>query len=95
MSIGARISAKDDIGENAIMKAAREGHLPIMKFLVYTALSSAPKKLGAAAADASASEMEKKRIIDAKDDEGVTALMKGSDRICLFRCRIRGVPVAA
>jgi len=73
---GARVAAKDDEGETAIMKAAVKGFSDICLYLIDAQCSQkkGTKELGVDATVAIANE--KKRIVDAKDDEGVTALMK-------------------
>ena len=77
ISAGARVMAKDDSGENVLMKCAKEGHLELLKALVIFAL--AERKKGGGNANDAAVENEKRRIIDGKDDEGVTALMKACE----------------
>ncbi|CAJ1347030.1 unnamed protein product [Effrenium voratum] len=80
---GARISAKDDMGETALMKACKEGHTDIIKFLVEAQAAQRKKgpSLTGGKDEAQASLMrEKKRILDMKDDEGVTAIMKAAEQ---------------
>ncbi|CAE8641520.1 unnamed protein product, partial [Polarella glacialis] len=80
---GARISAKDDMGETALMKACKEGHTPIITFLVEAQAMQRKKTgpLGGGKDDAAQTlAREKKRILDMKDDEGVTALMKAAEQ---------------
>ncbi|CAE8682447.1 unnamed protein product [Polarella glacialis] len=74
---GSRISAKDDIGETALVKACKEGHVDILKYLIDAQMAQRKKSGPLGGGDAQKTlEQEKKRILDAKDDEGVTALMK-------------------
>ena len=53
--------------------SSHQGHLDILEYLIHAA-TQPTKKSGTKSA--AAIEVEKKRIIDAKDDEGVTCLMK-------------------
>merc|ERR1719235_2070885 len=73
---GARIAAKDDNGETAVMKAAVKGYADLCLFLIHAqcAQRKTTKELGVDSSAALANE--KKRIVEAKDDEGCTALMK-------------------
>merc|ERR1719378_1753597 len=77
---GARISAKDDTGETALMKACKEGQTEVIQYLLEA--QSAQKKKGTTlGGDAQkTAATEKKRALDAKDDEGVTALMKAAEQ---------------
>jgi len=78
---GARISAKDDTGETALMKACKEGQIEVIQYLLEA--QTALKKKGTALGGGDAQKTlatEKKRAIDAKDDEGVTALMKAAEQ---------------
>ncbi len=47
-----------------------------MQFLITAALASLPKKLGSSG---EVGQRERSRVVDAKDDEGITALMKGRE----------------
>jgi ankyrin repeat protein len=73
---GARVAAKDDNGETAVMKAAVKGYADLCLFLIHAqcAQRKTTKELGVDSSAALANE--KKRIVEAKDDEGITALMK-------------------
>lgn len=73
---GARVAAKDDEGETAVMKAATNGYTDLCMTLIEAQCShrKVQKQLGQNAGVALANE--KKLIVDSKDDEGCTALMK-------------------
>eukprot|EP00427_Karlodinium_veneficum_P022469 CAMPEP_0169106144 /NCGR_PEP_ID=MMETSP1015-20121227/24180_1 /TAXON_ID=342587 /ORGANISM="Karlodinium micrum, Strain CCMP2283" /LENGTH=410 /DNA_ID=CAMNT_0009167565 /DNA_START=55 /DNA_END=1288 /DNA_ORIENTATION=+ len=78
---GARISAKDDTGETALMKACKEGQTDVIQYLLEASLAQKKKGTTLPGSDAQKSfAAEKKRAIDAKDDEGVTALMKAAEQ---------------
>merc|ERR1719353_518090 len=73
---GARVAAKDDEGETAVMKAAVKGYADLCLYLIdaQSQQRKTTKELGVDSSAALANE--KKRIVEAKDDEGITALMK-------------------
>mmetsp|Transcript_20910 Transcript_20910/g.53155 ORF Transcript_20910/g.53155 Transcript_20910/m.53155 type:complete len:221 (-) Transcript_20910:863-1525(-) len=77
---GGRIVAKDDLGETAIMKVAKMGNEQVMEFLVEAQLE-VRRKAGGASLNKAANQKdaERARILNAKDDEGVTALMKAAE----------------
>lgn len=79
---GARISSKDDGGETALMKACKEGNKDIMKFLLSAQLAQKKRggPLGGGGDLQKLMAAEKRRVLDAKDDEGVTAVMKASEQ---------------
>ncbi|KAF4748526.1 hypothetical protein FOZ63_028372 [Perkinsus olseni] len=81
---GAKITAKDQLGETAIMKASRGGHVECIRLLLDTQL----KRQRAASTGLTLAEMEeihnftlseKRRILDVKDEEGQTALIKAAE----------------
>ncbi|KAF4736923.1 hypothetical protein FOZ62_021825, partial [Perkinsus olseni] len=81
---GAKITAKDQLGETAIMKASRGGHVECIRLLLGTQL----KRQRAASTGLTLAEMEeihnftlseKRRILDVKDEEGQTALIKAAE----------------
>jgi len=80
---GARIAAKDDVGETALMKACKEGQIELIQFLLDTQINQRKGKSIASFGDTNSqtkiSATEQKRILDAKDDEGITALMKAAE----------------
>jgi len=77
---GARFQARDDGGENAMMKASKEGHVSIVEYLIQAAVAT-PKK-GQSIGEEAKEKLQilKKRTVDAKDDEGITALMKAAEQ---------------
>jgi len=79
---GSRISAKDDTGETALMKACKFGCLDVIQYLIEYQMNQKKKggPLGGGGDPKAQSEIEKKRLLDAKDDEGVTALMKAAEQ---------------
>jgi len=90
---GARIAAKDDVGETALMKACKEGQREVIQFLLDAQMSQRRgKSMGSFGAEGNpeqkVSSTEQKRILDAKDDEGITALMKAAERGEIETCRL-------
>lgn len=78
---GARISAKDDGGETALMKACKEGHMEVIQYLIDAQMAQKKKAGPLGGGDAAALiASDRRRILDAKDDEGVTALMKAAEQ---------------
>eukprot|EP00439_Symbiodinium_sp_Y106_P019000 s3714_g2.t1 len=77
---GARVSAKDDTGETALMKACKSGHVDVIRFLIDAQLLQRKKSSSIMGSDsAKLLQIEKQRVLDVKDDEGVTALMKAAE----------------
>ncbi|CAK9088092.1 unnamed protein product [Durusdinium trenchii] len=77
---GARVSAKDDLGETALMKACKAGHTDVIKFLIDSQVMQRKKTGGTVMGDAQKTKrMERQRVLDVKDDDGVTALMKAAE----------------
>ncbi|KAF4654711.1 hypothetical protein FOZ61_008086 [Perkinsus olseni] len=78
---GARFSAKDDAGETALMKAAKNGYLDVIRFLVDAHVQQRRKTqvLSLTGVNDAPSKTEQRRVVDATDDEGVTALMKAAE----------------
>merc|ERR1719355_516514 len=72
-----------------MMKACKEGHLDVTAYLLEAQLAQ-KKKAGPLGGGDSAKALatERKRALDAKDDEGVTALMKAAEAGELDICRL-------
>merc|ERR1719401_1534635 len=64
------------------MKACKEGHLDVISYLIEAQISQKKKTgpLGGGGDAQKTIQNEKKRVLDAKDDEGVTALMKAAEQ---------------
>jgi len=73
---GARVAAKDDDGQTAVMKAAIKGYHELVLFLIDAQCGQRKITKGLNVDISAALANEKKRVVDAKDDEGETALMK-------------------
>ncbi|KAF4661709.1 hypothetical protein FOL47_006565 [Perkinsus chesapeaki] len=78
---GARFSTKDDAGETALMKASKNGYLEVMQFLIDTQVEQRRKAqvVSLTGGNDKQSKTEQRRVVDATDDEGVTALMKTAE----------------
>merc|ERR1719446_740882 len=63
------------------MKACKEGHIDVIKYLIDAQMAQRKKTgpLGGGGDAQKTIATEKKRVLDAKDDEGVTALMKSAE----------------
>lgn len=89
---GARIAAKDDVGETALMKACKEGQIDVIQFLLDTQINQRKGKsiasFGTEGNQQKISAQEHKRILDAKDDEGITALMKAAESGEMETCKL-------
>ncbi|CAK0878739.1 unnamed protein product [Prorocentrum cordatum] len=80
---GARIAAKDDSGETALMKACKEGHVEAIQYLIEAQVMQRKKTHGPLSGQTDAVKTianERRRVLDTKDDEGVTALMKAAEQ---------------
>jgi len=73
---GARVAAKDDDGETAVMKSAAKGFSDLCMYLIHAQCGQRKTTKGLGVDSTAALANEKKRIVEAKDDEGITALMK-------------------
>ncbi|KAF4661710.1 hypothetical protein FOL47_006566 [Perkinsus chesapeaki] len=85
---GAKVTAKDQRGETAIMKASKGGHVDCIKLLLDAQLrrqraSSTGLTLEEMAEVTNFTLSEKQRILDVKNEEGQTALIKAAEAGCL------------
>ncbi|EER16169.1 ankyrin repeat domain containing protein [Perkinsus marinus ATCC 50983] len=79
---GARFSAKDNAGETALMMAAKNGSTSdVIRFLVDAQIEQRRKAqvVSLTGLNDGPSKAEQRRVVDATDDEGVTALMKAAE----------------
>lgn len=89
---GARVAAKDDVGETPLMKACKEGNIALLRMILDAQIALRKTKTSTSFNDPKSNDQvsatENKRILDAKDDEGITALMKAAERGSQEACRL-------
>jgi uncharacterized protein len=76
----ARVNVKDDNGETALMKACSHGHNAVIQFLIaFVSGGGKRKSVSGSSLNAAAAASDLRRMLDSKDDEGVTPMMKAAE----------------